>query len=303
MSRTELQKNRGVAFCIRDDDISYFTQPWMLDKLYCEAWRRGFKVSLAVIPYIKGGKLGRVFRNLGNSDRFYPVTDNRELIIYLSEKLAGGYVDVVQHGCTHARENEKPEFATRDFRTLNEKLLTGNRLLREAFKRNIPVFVAPNERLSRAAWKSLSQNQMCLCRKFTMGRFILTTLSSSADFPKLTQAILRSPNLFKPISTSIIDLANVLVFQWSVFLAGENIEVQIEEAKKIFLKALGKKEPFIVAHHHWEFLNGWESSDIRQDRLLCFNSFLRFASSTDRVWKTTLTELCSWMKPESLSCH
>jgi len=288
--------DKRVAFAIRDDDVSYFTQPWMLDAIYGGAWRLGFKVSLAVTPYVKATKLRLVPRPLRGADTFFPISDNRELVDYLREKMQDGLVDIVQHGYTHAREGGKPEFAIHDFKLINEWLRRGNRLLRETFKRDITVFAAPHDRISRAAWKSLSQNGMCLCRRFSLGRLLLTAPLSSINLPKLAGTISRCPNPFKSVPSIIVDLADVLVIQWDMFLLGKDIKAQIEEAKGRFLKRLNKGEAFVMAHHHWEYFYNWESRAPRRERLECFNEFLKLVSSTNGVWKTTLSELCSWIK-------
>ena len=40
---------KKMAFAIRDDDLSYFSSCNMLDRLYGNAWERGFKVSFSSI--------------------------------------------------------------------------------------------------------------------------------------------------------------------------------------------------------------------------------------------------------------
>jgi len=291
---------KRVAFAIRDDDINYFTQPWMLDTLYGEAWKLGFKVSLAVTPYVKATKLRLIPYSLRGANDFFPISENRELVDYLLKKIADGYVDIVQHGYTHARENGKPEFAINNFKLLDERLKKGNELLRKAFKRDITVFAAPHERISRAAWRSLSQNKMCLCRTFALGRFLMTAPLSNLNLRRLVKTIVRCPNPFKSISSSIIDLTDVLVIQWDAFLSGVGIEDQLENAKERFLERLSKGEAFVVAHHYWKYFYGLELENVRHERIACFNEFLRFVSSKNEVWKTTLSELCSWIKTQRI---
>lgn len=265
--------------------------------LYSEAWRLGFKVSLAVIPNVKATQPSNVSHSLRGSKKFFPISENRELVDYLSEKIACGYVDIIQHGYTHMREGEKPEFAINDFRLADGRLKKGNRLLRETFKRNIGVFTAPNDKISRATWKSVSQNKMCLCKRFTLGRFLTTAPLFSMKFHKLAWNIIRRPNPFKLMPSGIIDLADVLVVQWSVlFSSNMDPEAQLENTKERFLEHLGEGETFVMLHHHWEYFHDQKSKKIRQDLLASFNSFLNFVSSRNEVWKTTLSELCSWIR-------
>ncbi len=291
--------NRGVAFAIRDDDVSYFTQPWMLDMLYGEAWKLGFKVSLAVIPYVKGTRLRFVPRSLSSSKRFFSISENRELVDYLLKKIEEGYVDVVQHGYTHAREDGKPEFAINDFRCIDERLKKGKRFLNETFERDITVFAAPHDGVSRAAWKSIRRNGMHLCRKFTLGRFLMTAPISSLNFRELAKTVIRCPDPFKPIPTSLINLADMLVIQWDAIFWSQSrkrVAAQLEDAKGMFLKRLNGRETFVLLHHHWDYFCDMESRSMKQDMLTCFEDFLNFASSHDEVWKTTLSEICFWAK-------
>jgi len=290
--------DKEVAFAIRDDDISYFTQPWMLEELYKDAWRLGFKISLAATPKVKAVDRLYVPRSFRGTNRFFPISKNKELVDYLLEKTAKGQVDIAQHGYTHARECGKPEFAINNFKLINERLVIGNRLLRETFKRDVTVFVAPHEGISGTAWKSLSRNGMFLCRRFTLGRFLMTAPFFSLNLGSLLRIIIHSPNPFKPIPDSVIQLADMLVIQWDAFLwsrSHKNVTLQLEEAKNRFLKRLYAKGVFVLLQHHWDYFNDYESGFIKQDMLTCFKKFLNFVSSYKGVWKTTLSELCSWI--------
>ena len=293
---------KNVAFAIRDDDVSYFTQPWMIDQLYSEAWQLGFKVSLAIIPKIKSTK-SNAPRTLRSSNKYFQISKNRELVDYLMEKIAQGYVDIVQHGYTHSRIDGKPEFAIKNFELIDEKLRKGKKLLRETFKRDVTVFVAPHDKISSEAWKSIVQNNMCLCRRFTLGRFLMTAPILNIDFSKLVKTIFRSPTPSKLVPSSIIDLADTIVIQWyQLFSSNEAPEIQLENAKQQFLKRLSEGGAFVTMHHHWDYFYDRESKKMRQDLLASFNNFLNFVSSVDGVWKTTLSEICSLIKTRGLNC-
>jgi len=295
--------DKEVAFIIRDDDVSYFTQPWMLDELYSEAWKLGYKVSLAVTPKVKATSRPHVPKSFRGTNRLFSINENRELVSYLLKQVAEGHVDLLQHGYTHARENGRPEFAVNDLRLIDERLKIGNRLLRETFKQDVAVFVAPHEGVSRATWKSLSWNDMCLCRKFTLGRFLMTAPFSGVNFCKLVKVAIRNPNPFKPIPNSVVDLADLLVIQWDAFFWSQsrrNTKTQLEYAKELFLKRLKGREVFVLLNHHWDYFHDAESGSMKQDMFTCFKDFLNFVSSHSGVWKTTLSELCSWIKTHYL---
>jgi len=40
-----------MKFAIRDDDVSFFTKPMELEKLYKDLWEKNIPVSFAVIPF------------------------------------------------------------------------------------------------------------------------------------------------------------------------------------------------------------------------------------------------------------
>ena len=294
--------DKKIAFAIRDDDVSYFTRPWMIDELYHEAWRLGFKVSLAVIPKIKSTRFNAP-RALRGSSRYFSISKNRELVDYLMEKISQGYVDIAQHGYTHSYIDGEPEFAIKNFELIDEMLKKGNKLLRETFKQDVTVFVAPHDKVSSEAWKSIVQNNMCLCRRFTLGRFLMTAQIFNIDFYKLVKTVFRSPNPSKLVPNSIIDLADTFVIQWHQFFSSNVApEAQLENAKQQFLEHLDDGGAFVTMHHHWDYSYDGESEKIRQDLLASFNNFLNFVSSAKGVWKTTLSEICSWIKTRGLNC-
>ncbi len=75
-----------VAFSIRDDDISYFTPAENLDSIYQNAWNLGFKTSLAVIPAHKAVNTLNVPINIRNSNKYYKIYQNANLVKYLKKK-------------------------------------------------------------------------------------------------------------------------------------------------------------------------------------------------------------------------
>jgi len=138
---------------IRDDDTNAFTPPEFLERLYRPFLDRGMPVNLAVIPDVApgtrttGGRLeGFLMRanGLNPGSATLPIGSNPTLVHYLLDNP--GY-SIVQHGCHHdALEFNRPartEIATR--------LERGTRLLRDAGFACPLTFVAPYDKLSRAA--------------------------------------------------------------------------------------------------------------------------------------------------------
>ncbi len=137
---------------LRDDDTCALTPAACLERLYRPFLSRGLPVNLAVIPEVRttvctpDGRLeGFLTAGLAPSAPLAPIGGNRELVDYLRSEP--GY-EIVQHGCHH----DYLEFGLTDHAELVRRLNEGSRCLREA---NLPkpvAFVAPYDRLSRAAF-------------------------------------------------------------------------------------------------------------------------------------------------------
>jgi hypothetical protein len=268
----------------------------MLETIYKEAWKLDLRVSLAVIPYVKATFQGQIPKRFRGSNKIFPIVKNKELVAYLREKLEERCIDIVQHGCTHARERGFREFAVNDFELLNEKLKKGKDLLSKTFNTDVNMFVAPHEKISRAAWRVLIENEMNLCRKFTIARLFLTAFPHEMELGKFVKLLFQSFNPFGPISSDVIDVSRILVIQWEAFLEGPYINEKVEEAKRAFERHLDEGGVFVVAHHYWEYFDEWSQERLLKDRLAKFNELLKYVSSKQRIWKTTLSEICSWIK-------
>jgi len=89
------------AFCIRDDDVSYWTTPTSLKSVYEPLWSKGIPVSLAVIPF--------AVKSYHQEDRslFYqeiiekPIDENKPLVALLKVEIEKGLVEIMMHGYNH----------------------------------------------------------------------------------------------------------------------------------------------------------------------------------------------------------
>jgi hypothetical protein len=292
-----------VAFTIRDDDISYFTEPWMLESLYAEVWRQGFKVSLAVIPRLSISS--QHFRNIlsrhvttsAGGKVSYSIADNENLVKYIRRKIEEGKVDIIQHGYTHNSVKGQREFAINDFKMVNEKLQLGRALLQDTFKCDITVFAAPHEQISRAAWKSLKLNNMCLSRQFTLGRLLTIAAKSIPQAVRIWQSA-QTLNPFSRMPSSIINIDGHFILQWDFLLsANMSLNEQIQVANRTFTARWIRKEPYTLTQHYWEYLSNWEKDEVNQALLKAFYSILSLISAKNvPIWKTSLSELYKGLK-------
>ena len=141
---------------IRDDDTNAFTPPECLDQLYRPFLDRGLAVNLATIPSVRRcaktpeGRLeGFLFGHNGGTDTV-PLTDNPELLNYLQGQPL---YQVVQHGCYH----DPFEFDLQDRNEVARRLRAGREQLSAAGFSPANTFVAPHDRISRAAYSELKR--------------------------------------------------------------------------------------------------------------------------------------------------
>lgn len=91
-----------LPLLIRDDDTNFFTKDHMLESIYSEAWNKGFRLSLSVVPAQRGIDdlcVPPDFRQTGLS---YSITNNERLTKFLRDKLRGGMIEILQHGFSHS---------------------------------------------------------------------------------------------------------------------------------------------------------------------------------------------------------
>ncbi|MDO8541521.1 MAG: DUF2334 domain-containing protein [Opitutaceae bacterium] len=142
---------------LRDDDTCAFTPRACLEKLYRPFLERGFPVNLAVIPEVRtdarspdGHREGFLTAGVGPRGPLAPIAGNRELVEYLHGEQ--GY-QVLQHGCHH----DTFEFGGSDRADLARRLDQGARCLRDAGFGRPATFVAPYDRMSRAAYLEIAE--------------------------------------------------------------------------------------------------------------------------------------------------
>ena len=137
---------------LRDDDTCAYTPPACLERLYRPLLDRGLPVTLAAIPEVRtdvrtaDGRLeGFLTAGSGPHIPTAPIGLSRELVGYICAEP--GY-RVAQHGCHH----DLLEFGGSNQGELARRLDRGAGLLREAGFARPSAFVAPYDRLSRAAF-------------------------------------------------------------------------------------------------------------------------------------------------------
>jgi hypothetical protein len=143
---------------IRDDDTNAFTPVDCLERLYRPLLNRGLPINLAVIPEVDinatmpgGGREGFLCAGPGPRGGTRPLGSNPELVRYLLENP--GY-HVLQHGCHH----DCFEFDRNAGSDISRRIAQGSHRLMEAGFPRPETFVAPHDKLSKAAYLEVARH-------------------------------------------------------------------------------------------------------------------------------------------------
>lgn len=140
---------------LRDDDLSYFSNPAEIEKLYGSLWER-VPISFAVIPKIYSHQI-EAPQNVQHEKEYYSISENEELVSFLRKKISEGKVKILQHGYTHRNFGSQYELERSGVELLVKELSEGKRILEEAFQISVDTLVAPHDRFSRDAIRAVEQ--------------------------------------------------------------------------------------------------------------------------------------------------
>lgn len=143
-----------MKFAIRDDDISYFSNPGFIKRIYKGIWET-VPISFAVIPFIHGSV--RIVPEAYKKDRVYPVAENTLLVRLLKKKIREGTASIMLHGYSHEK-GKRGEFYTDS--DLYQKVKEGKEYLESTFDTRIKNFVAPNHAISKKGMDAVIKNKL-----------------------------------------------------------------------------------------------------------------------------------------------
>jgi hypothetical protein len=183
-----MQGEKLKNLIIRDDDLSYWTKPQDIEKVYKPLFDKKIKISFATIPFAVN------MFNAGNFNTFYQdensqtdICKNTKIVEYIKEKIDDGLVEVMLHGYNHlysfeyegviktaTKENlNKPrqlnkkinflgEYNYQSYEELNKKTKDGKEYLEDLFKVKITNFVPPSNQIGKAGIKAIVNNNLNL---------------------------------------------------------------------------------------------------------------------------------------------
>ena len=268
-----------TAVIIRDDDVSFFAPSHKLDQLYEKAWEQGFKVSLGIIPSVKAIDDFLVPPEYRGKLSQHELNANEELVAYLGKKTIAGQCDIVQHGYAHEMLSGVPEFSVNNAKEIESRLDIGRIMIEACLCVRVTAFVPPWNRVSKQAREILGEHDLALCLGTRKSRL-----------PKLGIR----PDLHVVWSSNPVEIFSSLD-PWSnrnkAFVFSRGL---VDRAKKRFDMCLKNGDCFCLLNHYWGYYQDWQDSISREK----FDSFYSILSYVDRdcVWKTTLSEMGSWLR-------
>jgi predicted deacetylase len=291
-----------VAAVIRDDDVSYFTEPHKLSTIYDNVWKRGFKVSFAIIPKVKAIDDPLVPPSHRGKLLLHALIDNAELVNYLREKLNLQQIDISQHGFTHETINGIPEFSVNDQNEINERLLAGRNFLEQCFHIKNPVFIPPWDILSKKATNILRKENIAYCqseekkyRRLWSSNASLMKLKNLAQ--KFSQYRFHQSDKRTNSSQPKNGSRHRSWRNYSLNFNGIKQKMHAlngEEFKEGIPKAIPAASLLCILNHYNSYYENY-TDQVNPKMLSHFYSTLDLLSSHN-IWKTTLSEVADWLK-------
>jgi len=325
MNGMDWPNGTSLAFVIRDDDLSFFTEAEALVKLYRNAWEKEYKISFAAIPAIKCVNNLNVPPRHRGTGQVFAIADNSQLIAWLKSKISKKQVDIVQHGLNHTSEMNLPpiEFDLKNGRLVHKRhygrqpltkysefadlgeneafarVQYGKKLLEEAVEYPLTVFAPPQGLLTKPLWTALFKCGLACADGVDriFGQIPLSSLNV-ARFSKLAlRRVLGKCDLSIHLSriSSIVTLQTSYRHYWSKFLSEDIAGKQFKVFQNIFKEKMKAKSYFILLTHHWEYFYDWHDEVTHNIQLRYLNLLLDWVDEQATVWKCTLSELASWL--------
>ena len=262
----------AMKVIIRDDDISFFTPPELLEQLYEPLWGQGLPVCLSVIPNHYDSVMVAYRSSKAEPDEntppsefgrgmTHPVWKNSRLTNLLSSLDSSGCIEV----CVHGFEHRYREFDV-DADRARELLVSSLDTFTTAFPKIKPkTFVPPNEGISSAALKSLAEYQ-----------FNVATALETARELELVGAGYQEDGIFVADCDSVVfACANYL---FDPLKCDMDVEHALEETLRRQPKLL------IIANHYWDFFDGFVTP--KHHRIELWSNFVRALIARDAVFTT-----------------
>ena len=256
-------------FAIRDDDLSYWTDPKVIDRIYGDFFQMGLKVSFAVIPnaihsHFKG--IPEKFCMELNSER--AIGENEPLVKYMRELIHSNKAEIMLHGYNHtygyycengqikypysfeARPSDvkwAPECVHKSLARMHDEILRGQQYLERVFECRVTVFVPPSNSVGRVV-RDLRMD-LCSATPMLLDRGLRRGFSNWLKH--------KSFRLFNGYTYPGVTLTKEHKEVAALSLAGEGSDALHRKLDLIHVDQL----PAVIATHYWEL---HENEELRE---------------------------------------
>ncbi len=286
---------------IRDDDTNFFTKEKMLESVYSEAWQKGFKVSLSVVPSQAGIDDICVPPYVRNTPNRFSIEGNKRLVDYLNDKIRSGTIEVLQHGFSHNVVNGHRGEYGKNFQKQNTEL--GRDIMKNVFGSDPKFFVPPGEDISRQNLMMLIKiGYIPIYRKTFLDKF----MRNSYVPPFLKEIAARALALrydnkttygnwavqfVKPIILSVGDRA----ISWSpsslTYANISSYESLFKLTDNVIKSCSISRKPVCIINHYHLYFDDWNDSVTRTDIFRIWKKMFDAFDKLTFCWKTTFFEL------------
>ncbi|MBI2134864.1 DUF2334 domain-containing protein [Candidatus Woesearchaeota archaeon] len=226
---------------IRDDDINFFTNPKLVNKIYGNCFENGVKICFGVTPlqYAIGGKLRKdIPENIPNKN--FDISKNKDLCKLLKNLSLEGN-EICMHGINH-KIGEENIFENAG---IENKFNEGINIIKKACKFKVKTYIAPFNVISDLGINFLNRKKINIACSFD-------NHYKDYFFP-LKQFYFR--NVIKNNGSKIF-LSDECLFGFSLSKY-KNPKICYEYAKKKFNLFYRLNKPFIIINHHWDFFDDY----------------------------------------------
>jgi hypothetical protein len=291
-----------MPILIRDDDTNFFTKTNMLDSIYEDAWERGFKVSLSIVPFQRSVDDICVPPEVRTIDSNFSIAANKQLVHYLKDKIHNGNIEVLQHGFSHENNKDgRGEFGE-DIDKKNEILL-GRDILKQSFEVDPKFFVPPGEDISKLNLRTLvNVGLIPIYRQTFLDSFLrsgivptyLKQIAMRQFVAKYKKRAVEGNSAIQFPKPVVISIEHKMV-SWSLTSLTQaslsSFDSLLKFTNKLIKSCMISRSPVCIINHYHTYYYDWNPSITRKDLFKDWIQLLTIFNNLKFGWKVTFSEL------------
>jgi len=281
---------------IRDDDISFFTPTDILDIIYGKILEEN-KVNFGVIPNVYSSidlnKTGGYYKKeklyydplispeFRGTNKYYSVEKNYDLIEFLNKKNVG----VIQHGYSHEKINNLPEFSIDNKEIIYDRAIRGKSILNKCLKKDIDLFLPP--------WNVISKETFEILYREYKGIIIASMYPIPKNFNLLSLYYLS-----KIFNKNYLLYNNLLIIN-NFILIDKNIN--INSLNKGIENMIKYNKIIVIQNHYWDFYDNWKKWGKLNKKLInTWKVIYNYINNNENIKIIDYQELINFLKKQTL---